>query len=553
MSCHRTIIRLSAVLAVVALTKGCGDGENPAAPPTPEPARPTTVTVSPATHELTALGTTVQLSAEVRDQNARVMAGATVTWTSSASSMATVDASGLVTAAGNGTATITASAGSASGSAVVTVMQSVASVEVSPSVYELTALGQTVQLTAEAFDENGHAVAGAEFSWESSDVAAATVDGMGLVTGIGAGEVEVTATSSGVTGRAVVVVVEEPDLRISEMYLFAERTRPTSSGGSLSDGARIEQARLRVGEELVLSAVVRCDDGETYAAGRYDAPCFKGDDRVAWNSSDPVVATVALGYSDYSAHRSAGVVRSAGLGPATITAAFKGHSASLAIEVVSGAALTERATMDRPDDVGGAQIHFVYAVPVGGHDRSFDRAGDIAFMADQMQKWLQAEAGMTWRFDTYQGRLDVSFLPIQWQGTQDLGTIMAQFHKALEERDGQLKPHKKYAVFFDYDDAQGGFPVSGVASREVAVTLAAGPLHEHFAGVAIHEVIHTFGAVASCAPNSTPGMHVSDYDQDIMGGGGLIGGVLDWGRDDYFGHDNRGCLDIADNAYWERQ
>ena len=102
MSCHRTIIRLSAVLAVVALAKGCGDGDSPTAPPTPEPARPTTVTVSPATHELTALGATVQLTAEVRDQNARAMAGATVTWTSSANSVATVNASGLVTAAGNG-------------------------------------------------------------------------------------------------------------------------------------------------------------------------------------------------------------------------------------------------------------------------------------------------------------------------------------------------------------------------------------------------------------------------------------------------------------------
>ena len=121
MSRHRTIIRLSAVLAVVALAKGCGDGDSPTAPPTPEPARPTTVTVSPATHELTALGTTVQLSAEVRDQNARVMAGATVTWTSSANSVATVDASGLVTAAGNGTATITASAGSAQGTAEIMV------------------------------------------------------------------------------------------------------------------------------------------------------------------------------------------------------------------------------------------------------------------------------------------------------------------------------------------------------------------------------------------------------------------------------------------------
>ena len=168
MSCHRTIIRLSAVLAVVALTKGCGDGDSLAAPPTPEPARPTTVTVSPATHELTALGTTVQLSAEVRDQNARVMAGATVTWTSSANSVATVDASGLVTAAGNGTATITASVGSASGSTVVTVTQSVASVEVSPSEETITAVGNTLQLVAEAFDGNGYAVAGAEFSWESS-------------------------------------------------------------------------------------------------------------------------------------------------------------------------------------------------------------------------------------------------------------------------------------------------------------------------------------------------------------------------------------------------
>ena len=36
MSCYRTITRLSAVLAVVALAQGCGDGESPAAPPTPE-------------------------------------------------------------------------------------------------------------------------------------------------------------------------------------------------------------------------------------------------------------------------------------------------------------------------------------------------------------------------------------------------------------------------------------------------------------------------------------------------------------------------------------
>ena len=104
------MIRLSGVLAGVALAVACG-GDSATAPVAPETPRATTLTVSPPTAELTALGATAQPTAEVHDQNSRVMAGATVAWTSSASSVATVDASGLVTAAGNGTATITAAAG----------------------------------------------------------------------------------------------------------------------------------------------------------------------------------------------------------------------------------------------------------------------------------------------------------------------------------------------------------------------------------------------------------------------------------------------------------
>ena len=180
MSCHRTIIRLSAVLAVVALAKGCGDGDSATAPPRPEPARPTTVTVSPATAELTALGATVQLSAEVRDQNARVMAGATVTWTTSASSVATVNASGLATAAGNGTATITATSGSASDDARITVEQRAAAVRVSPRSLALF-VGDTARVVATALDAHDNEMPDAEFEWSSSDGTVATVDGTGLV------------------------------------------------------------------------------------------------------------------------------------------------------------------------------------------------------------------------------------------------------------------------------------------------------------------------------------------------------------------------------------
>ena len=290
MSCHRTIIRLSAVLAVVALAKGCGDGESPSAPPTPEPARPTTVTVSPATHELTALGQTIQLTAEVRDQNARVMAGATVTWTSSASSVATVDASGLVTAAGNGTATITASAESASGSAVVTVMQSVASVEVSPSVDELTALGQTVQLTAEAFDENGHAVAGAEFSWESSDAAVATVDAGGLVTAVAEGVATITASAGEASGSAVVTVMQ-----------------PVASV-EVSPSAEM----IGLGSTLQLTAEAFDENGEAVAGVEF-----------SWESSDAAIATVDAG----------GLVTGVAVGTATITASVGGAQGTAEITV----------------------------------------------------------------------------------------------------------------------------------------------------------------------------------------------------------------------------
>lgn len=94
-----SFIRLSAVRAALTLVWVCG-GDSPTTPPSvPDPPRPTTITVTPPTAELTALGATVQLTAEVRDQNASVMAGVTVTWTTSASSVATVDLAGLVTAA----------------------------------------------------------------------------------------------------------------------------------------------------------------------------------------------------------------------------------------------------------------------------------------------------------------------------------------------------------------------------------------------------------------------------------------------------------------------
>ena len=117
----RTMVRLCDVLAAVTMAHGCGDGEDPVVPP-PDPPRPATLAVSPAAADLSALGETVQLAAEVRDQSGNVMTGVAVAWSSAAAAVASVDAAGLVTAVANGSTTVTAASGSVSASARITVL-----------------------------------------------------------------------------------------------------------------------------------------------------------------------------------------------------------------------------------------------------------------------------------------------------------------------------------------------------------------------------------------------------------------------------------------------
>ena len=82
---------------------------------------------------------------------------------------------------------------------------------VSPPVSDTLIVGDTLRLAAAATDANGHVVLGVQFAWMSSDTLVAVVDAAGLVTGIGSGEAEVTATTAGKTGRLdLTVFVGQP-------------------------------------------------------------------------------------------------------------------------------------------------------------------------------------------------------------------------------------------------------------------------------------------------------------------------------------------------------
>ena len=77
------------------------------------------VTVTPAT-ATSNVGATLALAATVRDQSNNVLTGKTVTWTSSNTAIATVDATGLTTGIAPGTVTFTASVAGVSGTSTVT-------------------------------------------------------------------------------------------------------------------------------------------------------------------------------------------------------------------------------------------------------------------------------------------------------------------------------------------------------------------------------------------------------------------------------------------------
>ena len=95
-------LRLSLLFLVALGLSVCGDGGTG-----PQIA---TISISSGDQTLTYLGETVQLSASARTKNGTTISDATLTWSSSSSSVATVSPTGLVTAVTNGTATITASA-----------------------------------------------------------------------------------------------------------------------------------------------------------------------------------------------------------------------------------------------------------------------------------------------------------------------------------------------------------------------------------------------------------------------------------------------------------
>ena len=178
----------------------------------------TGVSVSPATLSLVE-GTSEQLRATVTPSDA---ANKAVSWTSSATAIATVDNTGKVTAVSAGTATITVKTadGGKTATCAVTVTTKVipvTGISIEEGATAEVEEGKTVTLTAKVQPDNA---TDKTVTWTSSNNAIATVAD-GVVTGVAAGQAVITAKAGDkeatctVTVKRPAVALEAVDLGLS--------------------------------------------------------------------------------------------------------------------------------------------------------------------------------------------------------------------------------------------------------------------------------------------------------------------------------------------------
>jgi uncharacterized protein YjdB len=206
------------------------------------------VIVSPSTVSIL-ISQTQQLTATVTDAGGHPLPGQTVTWQSSNQSVATVNASGLVTGVFFGTATITGTSGAASGESHVTVsLVPVRRVTVTPDALAFTLGDPGTQVVVALLDSIGQALGltGRPVAWTTSKPSVATVSSTGFVTPTGPGQAVITATQTGsglsastsvtVTPVSVasVVVTPTPDTLVPPQAVQLTAKTLDASGNTLT-------------------------------------------------------------------------------------------------------------------------------------------------------------------------------------------------------------------------------------------------------------------------------------------------------------------------------
>jgi len=190
------------------------------------------VTVAPDSAVLWPVGDTVRFSATAQTARHDTIRGVAFTWASGDTSVARVNATGLVTAVGTGRAAITAKApsGIADAAWVVVPPADPIVVTVDPAAVSLSGVGASASLAAEYRNRQGRVVSGQTFIWTSLNPAVATVSSAGVVTAVAPGQAVIRALADGVSGYALATVAVTDTTAVRIFAPMASGTTATLNG-----------------------------------------------------------------------------------------------------------------------------------------------------------------------------------------------------------------------------------------------------------------------------------------------------------------------------------
>lgn len=235
---------------------------------------------------------------------------------------------------------------------------------------------------------------------------------------------------------------------------------------------------------------------------------------------------------------------------------------------------TDSSAVDRlPDATPGYAVHVVYVRPPGGPDRFGEVAPRIVGDAAAIEAWWRSQdATRSPRFDLFPvacatafGSLDITNVEL----AQAFGDIRGAFNAIRLQLAsvGFNEPEKIYLVYYDGSTGQSGLDrvcgqgaePAGFGSPGMAViyldSCGATEGDSLRPVVAVHEFVHTLGAVDDAAPHACNDGHLCDFALDLLAaslsGEELEAHVLDAGRDDYYGHSGS-WTDVQDSLFLER-
>src|ERR1022692_4121142 len=287
------------VLIGLSLFFSCGSGST-----SQGPAKLSQIKIAPANQTI-AKGTTLQLSATGYYADGTTHAlGASVTWQTTQSAVATITTQGDVTGVGEGVAQLSAAYQGVTGSTSVNVgPPALLNMTVGPNQSSLP-VGESEQLTATGnFSDGTIQNLTQSATWSSSAPGVATITAGGLATGVTAGTSSLSATMTSITGSATLAV-----------------TVPVLLSIAVTPG----NTSIAVGTKQQFTATGTYSDSSTQNL----------TSTAAWSSSAPSMATIG------DASGSQGLATTAGLGTTTMQATTGAINGSTTLTVTAGFVLT---------------------------------------------------------------------------------------------------------------------------------------------------------------------------------------------------------------------